>query len=434
MKTLPNTSDFNKFNYNAGNLSSVSGYLPLFNYVQSTGLLQDLESIPFDDNRKNPLYSNYDIMLSKLTFNLTGLWGSTSRHQLGNDPLLENILIPSQSTDSKFQSRITEESVEALSTVLTNQACTWVVSHQTEVVLDQDSTVIETYGQQEYSAFIPHYQVAGFHPLLLTESHSQLILAAQNRPGNSHASMGSWEQLNPVIQKLRSENPDLRIRYRADSAAYDSFFFSQLENADITYYIRAKHTKKLKDSVQNELESQGFVLEEHTAKNPFIGEIQYSINKTQPRRVVFKAYQVVDESGQMSLFPAVYCVVTNDLESSAEYIMDFYEKRGSSENINKEVKDDFFAGNLSHKTMLGNSFDLLLCCLSYNIFHFFQQDVLEGKDKSMRMNTYRIYLGSIAAKVTRHCRQRFLSFASNFWNLDKFSYYLEKTHRLLLTT
>lgn len=154
--------------------------------------------------------------------------------------------------------------------------------------------------------------------------------------------------------------------------------------------------------------------------NPYYGELK----QDDGRRIIYKAFYTM-ENGMKSLIPVVYCIITNDFETSPEEAMKFYEARGNSENFTKELKDDFDAGTLSHKEFEKNEMEFLISSLSYNLYHIFQNQILEKQDQKIRMNTYRLKYQKIAVKVVQHARQIILSYSSvykyqrqflNYWN------------------
>ena len=106
--------------------------------------------------------------------------------------------------------------------------------------------------------------------------------------------------------------------------------------------------------------------------------------------------------------------------------MNFYEARGASENFNKELKNDFNAGTLSHESCNANDFEFLIKSLAYNLYHIFQMEVLEKDDQNLMMNTFRIRYQKIAAKVIHHARQMNLSFYSAYRNQNTFLRYYNK--------
>ena len=97
---------------------------------------------------------------------------------------------------------------------------------------------------------------------------------------------------------------------------------------------------------------------------------------------MYKAYWVTDKN-EMTLFPTIYAVVTNNTKMNPQEVMAFYEKRGASENFTKEFKNDFNGGILSHKRFEENEIQFLTSSLAYNVYHLFQNDILDDDDKKM---------------------------------------------------
>ena len=89
-------------------------------------------------------------------------------------------------------------------------------------------------------------------------------------------------------------------------------------------------------------------------------------------------------------------------------------------------KINFNGGNLSHKEFVKNEMDFLISSLAYNLYHVFQQTILEEKDQTIRMNTYRLKYQKIAVKVIQHARQVTLSFSSAYKNKTQFTQYRNK--------
>ena len=50
-------------------------------------------------------------------------------------------------------------------------------------------------------------------------------------------------------------------------------------------------------------------------------------------------------------------------------------------------KINFNGGILPHKEFVKNEMDFLISSLAYNLYHVFQQTILEEKDQTIRMNT-----------------------------------------------
>ena len=420
---IQTNSLFNKINFNGGNLSSDGGSILLSQFLKKINLKKLLDSIPFVDLRHLPVYSNTNILFQQIIKCLLGYNDQSDQKILINDPLLSlKSLICSQATVSRFYDRVSLNTTNEFKKIITQLAYDFVNTNIDDPILDADSTMVTTCGNQEASAYIHHYQKNGYHPLVINEYHSKLLLSSLLRTGSAYSSNGIIEELEQIFTQLNNTG---NIRFRGDSAFYRRDLFKYLENNQVTYYIRVKNFKKniresVMDMVINQVDWNDFDYTE-----PYYGEYTIQINKTKKRRIVYKAFHL-EKGGMLQLVPMVYCIITNDFEKSPKEAMDFYEARGNSENFTKELKDDFNGGNPSHKEFVKNEMDFLISSLAYNLYHVFQQTILEEKDQTIRMNTYRLKYQKIAVKVIQHARQVTLSFSSAYKNKTQFTQYWNK--------
>ena len=120
-------------------------------------------------------------------------------------------------------------------------ACRFINEKISSPILDADSTLITTCGKQEASAYIHHYQENGYHPFVINEYQSKLLVSSVLRTGSSYSSNGVLEELQTVFSCLEHlEN----LRFRVDSAFYRNDLFQFLEDNQVTYYIRPKDLKR----------------------------------------------------------------------------------------------------------------------------------------------------------------------------------------------
>ena len=420
---IQTNSLFDKINFNGGNLSSDGGSILLSQFLEKINLKKLLDSISFVDLRHLPVYSNTNILFQQIIKCLLGYNDQSDQKILINDPLLSlKSLICSQATVSRYYDRVSLNTTNEFKKIITQLAYDFVNTNIDDPILDADSTMVTTCGNQEASAYIHHYQKNGYHPLVINEYHSKLLLSSLLRTGSAYSSNGIIEELEQIFTQLNNTG---NIRLRGDSAFYRRDLFKYLENNQVTYYIRVKNFKKnIRESVMamviNQVDWNDFDYTE-----PYYGEYTFQINKTKKRRIVYKAFHL-EKGGILQLVPMVYCIITNDFEKSPKEAMDFYEARGNSENFTKELKDDFNGGNPSHKEFVKNEMDFLISSLAYNLYHVFQQTILEEKDQTIRMNTYRLKYQKIAVKVIQHARQVTLSFSSAYKNKTQFTQYWNK--------
>src|SRR5689334_5188159 len=107
----------------------------------------------------------------------------------------------------------------------------------TKLILDMDSSVSETYGQQEGSAYNGHFECTCYHPLFLFNQFGDLERVLLRR-GN-RASAKYWRRvLLPVIDRYR--NLDIPKFFRGDSAFAGPKLLRVLEQEGYRYAIRLK--------------------------------------------------------------------------------------------------------------------------------------------------------------------------------------------------
>lgn len=420
---LSNFAAVDNYNFSGGNITSDSGALLFARFIDSLSLRDAFRSLPFDDARKNPVHSYSDILLGQIFKFMLGYFRQADQSVLRLDPFLLSAA-PSQPTVSRFFSCSSASLNAALHQLLQDYALSYLNKQEHDLIFDTDSTLIETTGRQEASAYIPHYSSVGYHPLMINEYHSKLLVASLLRCGNSYSANGIIKQLRSVFSGLQLSS-SRTVFFRGDSAFYDSKLMNYLEQQPfrVRYMIRCRHFGKLIKECMDDMEAKGIDFQQYTKHEPYIGELFYSLQNDEPRRVVYKAYRSIDQDGQISLFLEIYAVMTNCLEWSACHILRFYEQRGNSENFTKELKDDFGAGTLSHPKFLSNELEFLLKAWAYNIYHLF----LNQKAKympgiaRMRMNTFRKEFVRIGGKVICHARQITLCISSAYARKKEFA-------------
>ena len=106
-----------------------------------------------------------------------------------------------------------------------------------QLILDLDSSVSETYGEQEGTAYNGHFECTCYHPLFLFNQFGDLERAMLRR-GN-HASAKFWRRvLLPVIERYRHLNTPKF--FRGDAAFANPALYRLLEKEGYRYVIRLK--------------------------------------------------------------------------------------------------------------------------------------------------------------------------------------------------
>ncbi|WP_305151848.1 IS1380 family transposase [uncultured Dubosiella sp.] len=406
--------------FSGGNITSDAGAILFSSFLGASRLFDSFALLPFQDERKDPVHTCHDI-LAQLVFKvLLGYFNQSDQSVLDRDPLFD-FDAASQSTVSRFFQHALPSLNNAFHELLQKTAMDHLDRVDHDLILDADSTCIETSGKQEGVAYIPHYKTTGLHPLLINEYYSKLLVASSLRYGNTYSSNGTIELLDQVFAHLEPAF-SRTILFRGDSAFYSTKLMDYLEDlpCPVHYFIRCKHFGKLVQACQDDMMDKGIEFTAYSQTNPYYGELSYPFgNKT--RRVVYKAYQTMDKDGQLSLIPEIYAIMT-DVDWTPRNTMRFYEQRGNSENYTKELKDDFGAGKLSQKTFMANELNFLIKGFAYNVYHLFLHKAVRKMRVVfiMRMNTFRKAFIKVGGKVIKHARRKTLCMSSAYPRQEQF--------------
>ncbi len=291
-----------------------------------------------------------------------------------------------------------------------------------ELILDLDSSVSETYGQQEGTAYNGHFECMCYHPLFLFNQDGDLERAMLRR-GN-HASAKFWRRvLLPVIDRYR--HLDIPKFFRGDAAFANPALYRVLEKEGYLYTIRLKANAVLERAIEHLLTRPVG----RPARKPkvFYHSFQYQAKSwKQSRRVVAKV-----EWHQGELFPRVGFIVTN-LNKHSKNVVKFYNGRGTAEQWIKEGKNAVKWTKLSCRTFKDNQTRLQLFALAYNLGNFLRRLALPHDVKHWSLTTLREKLVKIGAKVTRHSKYVTFQLAEVAVPRQLFAAILERIGRLAM--
>jgi hypothetical protein len=262
------------------------------------------------------------------------------------------------------------------------------------IVLDMDSSVSPTHGEQENSVWNGHYACTCYHPLFLFNQFGDLERCAL-RPGNVHSADG-WEGvLKPVAARYKGSVS--RIYFRADAGFASPDIYEYLEGERIKYAIRLPANRILQERISH-------LLTRPVGRPP--NEVRRSCANftyragswTKPRRVVAKV-----EWHPGELYPRVGFIVTN-MARPAENVVGFYNKRGTCEQWIKEGKGAIKWTRLSCRSFAANAVRLQLHALAYNLGNFLRTLATPEPIKDWSLTSLKEKLIKIGARVVTHAR------------------------------
>ena len=262
------------------------------------------------------------------------------------------------------------------------------------IVLDMDSSVSPTYGEQEGTAYNGHFGCTCYHPLFVFNQFGDLERCSL-RSGNVHSADGWHDVLEPVIARYRKRN--MRRYFRADAAFANPEVYEFLEAEGYKYAIRLPANQVLQERIVH-------LLKRPVGRPPvevrrFYANFSYQAQSWKTsRRVVAKV-----EWHPGELYPRVGFIVTN-LSRPAERVVGFYNQRGTCEQWIKEGKNAVKWTRLSCCSFAANAVRLQLHALAYNLANFMRTLALPETAKHWSLTSLREKLVKIGAKIVAHAR------------------------------
>jgi hypothetical protein len=336
---------------------------------------------------------------------LAGYEDVNDADRLGHDPAMRWIVgggavtkaAASTSQMGRFETEVLTQ--KANLTALADLSGRWIDAAHAQrptkvVVLDMDSSVSPTFGEQEGTAYNGHFGCTCYHPLFVFNQFGGLERCSL-RSGNV-ASADDWRSvIEPVVARYRDT---VRRRFFRGDAAYalpDLYEF--LEAEGYKYTIRLKANTVLQAHIAHLLKRPVGRPPNHVRR--FHASFLYRAGSwSRKRRVVAKV-----EWHPGELFPRVGFIVTN-LSRPAERVVAFYNQRGTAEQWIKEGKNAVKWTRLSCCSMKANVARLQLHALAYNMANLLRTLALPDEIAQWSLTTLREKVVKIGAKVIAHAR------------------------------
>ena len=421
-----------KINFSGGDLSSDAGLLLIKEFACKLGFEKILKSeFKTNDSARTRIHKDNENLWQMIYQILGAYFEDDCADELTNDPVLTSILgknvLASQPTLSRFFNRMDDTTLRQFYNIMRKlRKIVYTIRRPKLLLLDLDSTLLDTFGKQEGEGFNFHYQNHGYHPLVCYDGMTGDLLKIELRNGNVYSSTGVVDFLQPLLDEFLTDYPDIPLLLRGDSGFATPALYSQCETNGTSYVIRLKENQILRNLAS-------FIEEKLMEKTKLdqlsyavaYGEFEYQANTWEyPRRIVCKVEKPTDQLIHKFTF-----IVTN-MDSSAEELIHFYCKRGLMENFIKESKSGFDFASMSSSSKVVNANRLQVHALAYNVFNWFKRLVLSSKMRKQQIDTIRLKLLKIAAKIVHSARYIIFKLCSNCPYKDEFYETLENIRRL----
>ena len=247
-----------KLEFHGSQITSDGGLLVYRELDDALGLTEVAGDI-FQDSRtgKNGWHGMTGQFRQSVFGRLGGYEDVNDADRLGRDPAMRWIVggkaVDRQAASTSQMGRFETEllATDANIEVLAGMNGAWIDKvHDRRppkmIILDMDSSVSPTHGEQEGAAYNGHFGCTCYHPLFLFNQFGDLERCSL-RPGNVHSADGWREVLEPVVERYRERN--LRRYFRGDAAFAAPDIYEFLESEGFLYAIRLPKNQILQESI-----------------------------------------------------------------------------------------------------------------------------------------------------------------------------------------
>ncbi len=326
-----------KINFDGGDLSS-AGLLLFKEFLFKIGAVKLINrSFKTNDTAWFRIHKDGANLMQAVCQIVSAYFEDDCADELTNEPVMTAILdkdaLASQPTLSRFFNRMDEDTLAQLNFIIRElRKVIYSIKKPGFMLFDIDSTLLDTYGDQEGEGFNYHYQAHGYHPLLCYDGLTGDLLKAELRDGTQYCSKDADLFMESLLDEFTEDFPDVPLYLRGDSGFASPDLYEVLEEKDCRYAVRLKENAKLWELA--EMENQA--LYRATKFNQLdyaveYGEFLYQAGSwSHPRRVVFK---IEKPYGQMI---HLYTFIVTTMEMEPYQVLQFYCGRGKMENFIKE--------------------------------------------------------------------------------------------------
>ena len=396
-----------RLEFRGAQISSDGGLLVMRELDDALGL-SGLASEALRDNRtgKNTVHRLDGLFRQSVFGRLAGYEDVNDADRLALDPVMRQVVggraVDTQAASASQMGRFETETLALPENraALADLNGTWIDRFHDRnglkyIVLDMDSSVSPTHGDQEGTAWNGHFDCTCYHPNFLFNQFGMLERCAL-RNGNVHSADGWREVLDPVIARYAKR--DLMRFFRADAAYAIHAIYRRLEEAGYFYAIRLPSNAVLRSRVAHRL-TRPVGRPSLTKVKRFYEDFEYQAQSwDRPRRVIAKI-----EWHPGELLPRVGFIVTN-MPMEPDWVVRFYNQRGTAEQHIKEGKYAFRWTRLSCKRFRDNEVRLQLHALAYNLATFLRCIELPEAMADWSLTSLQLKLIKIGARVVRHAR------------------------------
>ena len=398
----------NKIEFSARNLTSNAGLFLLLEHTRNNGIFDLIDhDLVFENQSTNRFKMN--LIKTMLCGNLIGIDKLERLKLLQSDPVINefDISIREPETVSRFLGHFSHKTIQMLREI--NFKVFQKLLRRIKlksITIDIDSSVVNVESHQEGTA-------KGYNPKKPDNpcyniqfafcDQLKAYMTGYVRSGDTYTANGAAGMIQEIMAHLKEEG--LEVTFRMDSGYFDEDILETIETLGCRYMIKGKAYPTLVAQATDPdlIFGAGEEGQETT-------ELVTSLNtwKKDRRFVVSRVLKDEKNRAQMSFLDGEeysYSFFVTNTELSPEEAVDFYQKRGNSENYIKEAKYDMAVGQLLLKSFWSIEAIFQLMMLTYNLFLLFKIDMVKKTEYRQQIKTFRLKYIFLAGKIVRTARR-----------------------------
>jgi len=397
----------NRIEFSARNLTSNAGLLLLFEHARRNGVFDLIDHVlVFENQSTNKIKMNH--IKTMLCGNLIGIDKLERLKLLQSDPLINefDISIKEPETVSRFLGNFSYKTTQMLREINFKVFGKLLRKRkQTAITIDIDSSVVNVEGHQEGTAKGYNPKKPGnpcYNLQFAFCDELKAYVTGYVRSGDTYTANGAADMIQEIIAHIKEK--ELEVTFRMDSGYFDEDILETIEALGCRYVIKGKaYPTLVAQAIDPDLT---FGADE---ENQETTELVTSLNtwKKDRRFVISRVLKEEQDRTQLSFLGGqeyAYSFFVTNTDLSPEEVVDFYQKRGNSENYIKEAKYDMAVGRLLLKSFWSNEAIFQLMMLAYNLFLLFKIDFLRTTEYRQQIKTFRLKYIFLAGKIIKTAR------------------------------
>lgn len=372
-----------QINYSSANYTPYGGLIIINQLLKKAGIA-DLINSHLGNRGKLAGYSYADILLSIIYSQLSNGSAIEDIHELKQKNLLDSFKICSADTalnTIKELAILNEAHLSQAGTIceinhnpklndllLQMNLKTAMLQSGKNYCLDMDTTVAV---HDKYDKKHTYNKEQGYNPLVGAVGNCPVYI--EGRSGNTSPAFGLADAVKKIHEAFIKNGLTL-YQLRIDAAGYQSSIIDYCMDNNIKFYIRAKQSQALDDAIADTVQWKpvaGCILKTEVAHTYLDISNKGVLHKVVvTRRVNKKAKNTLLQTIAPYTY---YAIVTNDEDDTNEGIYKFYNGRGTFEQNNTSLKNEFNWSHLPCSFLHQNTAFMLIAAMGKLLFEYLKK-------------------------------------------------------------